>query len=247
MINYFLNIFKKSTTKDKTLIRVVTSIAGSRPRNLDLFRLASQHLSIAKKNAEGIKESNERLEYLGDAVLSAVVADYLFKKYPFKDEGFLTQIRSRIVNRESLNALGKKIGLDRFVEYDGRNKHKLSHKSLYGDTLEAFIGAVYLDRGFKHCQKFILRKLIVPHCDLQSIIDSDTNFKSKLVEWSQKENKSLAFNIVSAKRVGNHNEFTAEVIVEEKEKGKGFGYSKKKAEQAAAKNALLEMGLIEET
>lgn len=241
----FLNTFKKKSDRDKRLITAIETIVGSKPVNLSVYRLASQHSSIAKVNHKGVKESNERLEYLGDAVLGAVVADYLFKKYPFKDEGFLTEIRSRIVNRESLNNLGKRIGLNQFVEYDNQQNGRLSHKSLYGDTLEAFVGAVYLDRGFIFCKNFILSKLIVPYYDLQSVVESESNFKSKLIEWSQKENKTLSFEIIGTKTEGRHKEFTAEVTIDDEARGQGYGFSKKKAEQDAAKKTLLELGLIE--
>ena len=120
-------------------------------------------------------ESNERLEYLGDAVLGAVVAEYLFNKFPFKDEGFLTEVRSRIVNRENLNRLAKKIGLAEIIEYTGHlRKNSQSFKSIYGDALEALIGAVYLDNNYNYCRKFILKKLIIPHIDLDQIVNTDS-------------------------------------------------------------------------
>ena len=131
---------------------------GIRPANLSVYQLAISHSSVARETAKGIKESNERLEYLGDAVLGTVVAEFLFKKFPYKDEGFLTDIRSRIVNRESLNNLARKIGISNIVEYDVNRKNSLSHKSLYGDTLEALIGAVYLDKGFNVSKRFILTR-----------------------------------------------------------------------------------------
>ncbi len=241
----FINTFRKESKKDKRLITAIKTIVGSKPLNLDLYRLATQHSSIASTNEKGHKESNERLEYLGDAILGAAIADHLFKKYPFKDEGFLTEIRSRIVNRESLNILGKKIGLNKLVEYDQSKRDRLSHKSLYGDTLEALVGAVYLDRGYEFCKSFILSKLIIPYVDLQNIIESESNFKSRLIEWSQKESAELSFEITNITPSGNHREFTAEVLVNGESKGKGFGFSKKKAEQDAAQKALMNLGLIE--
>ncbi|MTI39939.1 ribonuclease III [Fulvivirga lutimaris] len=241
----FINTFRKRSTKDKRLITAIETIVGSKPLNLDLYRLATKHSSVAETNAQGLKESNERLEYLGDAILGAAVADYLFKKYPFKDEGFLTEIRSRIVNRESLNNLGKKIGLNALVEYDQTKRDRLSHKSLYGDTLEAFVGAVYLDHGYDFCRTFILEKLIMPYFDLQAVIESTINFKSKLIEWSQKENAELRFDVLGSKTNSQHKEFTAEVVVNNETMGKGYGYNKKKAEQDAAQKTLVMLGLIE--
>jgi len=140
---------KSSTKEDKKIIAAIQTIAGFTPSNLAIYRLATIHSSKAKDIA-GFRESNERLEYLGDAILGAAVADYLFKKYPFKDEGFLTEIRSRIVNRESLNNLARKIGIATIVQYDHRNTQL--QKVILGNTLEALVGAVYLDKGYLRCQ-----------------------------------------------------------------------------------------------
>lgn len=241
----FINTFRKKSEKDKRLITAIETIVGSKPLNLKLYKLATLHSSMAQTNDRGQKESNERLEYLGDAILGAVIAEYLFKKYPLKDEGFLTEIRSRIVNREALNNLGKRIGLNAIVQYNQGQPRKLSHKSLYGDTLEALVGAVYLDRGFTFCSSFILEKLVIPYYNLQDVVDSDANFKSQLIEWSQKENKLIEFDIVHIKSEGRHKEFTSEVTIGGKKMGSGFGFSKKKAEQDAAKKTLQLIGIIE--
>ncbi len=228
------NLFVIRSSEDKRLLRAVRNITGITPLQLDLYHLAVRHSSIAQENKKGIRESNERLEYLGDAVLGTVIADYLFKKYPFKDEGFLTEIRSRLVNRESLNNLGRKVGIDEVINFDNRRHGRFSHKSLYGDALEALIGAVYLDQGYRKSQKFILNKLILPYFDIEEVVKMNPNFKSTLIEWSQKENKLLEFRIVEVKHHGNHREFTARVYIDEEEYGTGFGFSKKKAEQDAA-------------
>lgn len=241
----FINTFKRKSDKDKRLIIAIETIVGSKPLHLNLFKLATLHSSMAQTNTHGFKESNERLEYLGDAILGAVIADFLFKKYPFKDEGFLTEIRSRIVNRESLNVLGKKIGLNSIIEYNQTQSNKLSHKSLYGDTLEALVGAVYLDRGFIFCQSFVVEKLITPYYNIQDLVESTVNFKSSLIEWSQKENKSIQFDIIHVKTEGRHKEFTAEISIEDAKMGLGYGYSKKKAEQDAAKKTLQQLGVLE--
>ncbi|MGK7391007.1 MAG: ribonuclease III [Candidatus Cyclobacteriaceae bacterium M2_1C_046] len=235
-IRHFFKIFEKKSPADDDLISAIKNIVGKRPRNLNLYRLATSHTSIAKKNIHGLRESNERLEYLGDAILGAVVAEFLFKKYPFKDEGFLTEIRSRIVSRDSLNTLGRKVGVDAIVKFDQRKKEKTSHKSLYGDTLEALIGAVYLDRGYRFCRKFIIGKLINPHFNLKEIIKSERNFKSRIIEWAQKENKEVKFEI-EIKAEKNHKEFTAQVFIDKVPFGTGYGLSKKKAEQDAAEKS----------
>jgi ribonuclease III len=238
-----LTVKKNYTPKDKRLITAIETIVGSKPFNLELYRLVTQHTSVAKEMPQGIKESNERLEYLGDAVLGAVVAEYLFKKFPYKDEGFLTEMRSRIVNRESLNQLARKIGVDKIVEVDINRKNVLSHKSSHGDTLEALVGAVYLDRGFKFCKRFIVRKLVAPHFNINELIKTTNNYKSKIIEWAQRENHDLQFEIVEVKNKKHYKEFTAQVILDGEPLSKGTGLSKKKAEQAAAQSSCDKLNL----
>ena len=197
-----------------------------------LYKLATLHSSISKASSNGFKESNERLEYLGDAVLGTAVADYLFKKFPFKDEGFLTEMRSRIVNRESLNHLARKIGVANIVQYDSKNSHL--QQVILGNTLEAIVGAIYLDKGFLRCKKFVTDKLIAPNYDLDALATSNSNFKSKVIEWAQREGKDVKFEILDVKKGRNHKEFIAQVIVDSNPMGTGYGNNKKKAEQDAA-------------
>lgn len=212
---------------EKQIRRDFFQITGRRPINLALYKQAMRHSSVASMNRNGIKESYERLEYLGDAILGMVVGEYLYRKYPFQEEGFLTEIRSKVVNRESLNHLGRKIGLDELLEYNRSGK---LHKSLYGDCMEALIGAVYLDSGFRAARSFIISKLIKPHFDLKELIRTITNYKSKLLEWSQRENQHLRFQIISEE----DRRFTAQVYLNDQAMGLGQGFSKKKAEQEAA-------------
>jgi len=237
------NIFVIRTPEDKQVMRAVRNMTGLNPLQLKLYHLAVSHSSIAQENDQGLRESNERLESLGDAILGAIIADYLFKKYPFQEEGFLTEIRSRLVNRETLNNLGRKLGIDEVMNFDSAKKSKFSHKSLYGDALEALIGAVYLDRGYRKCQKFVLDKLILPYLNIDEVIRLNTNFKSTLIEWSQKENKSLEFRITDVKQHGNHREFTAQVFIDNQSFGTGFGTSKKRAEQDAAEKTCEQLNL----
>jgi ribonuclease III len=217
-----------SFKSDKKLRQSFRSITGRSPINLALYEQAMRHSSVAATNQRGIKESYERLEYLGDAILGMIVAEYLYAQYPFKEEGFLTEIRSKIVNRESLNILAKKIGLQELVQFNQKSR---SHKSIYGDCMEALIGAVYLDHGFSYCKKFVVNKLIKPHYDFDELISTITNFKSKLLEWSQKENLDLRFDTIDE----TDRKFTAQVFLNDEPKSKGFGFSKKKAEQDAAR------------
>lgn len=221
----------QSKKEDQKLVEAIKTIGGFTPSNLALYKLAVIHSSKAKEK-DGFRESNERLEYLGDAILGAAVADYLFKKYPFKDEGFLTEIRSRIVNRESLNNLARRIGINAIVQFD--NKNSQLQQVILGNTLEALVGAVYLDKGYLRCKKFVIDKLIQPHFDLDVVINSNSNHKSKVIEWAQRSNKEIRFEILDVKKGRNNREFSAQVYIGEQPYGLGYGLTKKKAEQDAA-------------
>ena len=232
MVWKILSIPKGRSKNDQKLVAAIQNIAGITPSNLSLYKLAIVHSSIAKDGGNGFKESNERLEYLGDAILGATIADYLFKKFPYKNEGFLTEMRSRLVNRESLNLVARKIGIGNIVEYDKKNAHL--QQVILGNTLEAIVGAIYLDKGYRRCKKFVIDKLISPYYDLSDLIKANSNFKSKIIEWAQREGKEIRFEIISVKKGKNHKEFTAQVFVSNDPMGTGFGNSKKKAEQDAA-------------
>jgi len=220
----------RTKKEDQKLITAIRTITGFTPSNLKLYQLATLHTSRAKET-NGFRESNERLEYLGDAILGAAVADYLFKKYPFKDEGFLTEIRSRIVNRDSLNTLARKMGISHIVQFDQKNAQL--QQVVLGNTLEAIVGAVYLDKGYLRCKKFVIDKLIQPHFDLEVVIQNNVNYKSRIIEWTQRNSKSVRFEM---RESGNRNskEFSVQVFIDEAPQGIGFGHTKKKAEQDAA-------------
>jgi ribonuclease-3 len=236
-IKSFFNFFQKKTEEDKRLISFINLMTGAKPFNLNIYKLALKHSSVAEKTPnQSFKLSNERLEYLGDAILGAIIAEYLYKKYPYKDEGFLTEIRSRIVNRESLNNLSRKIGLADLVEFEGQ-KYARTYQSMAGDALEAFIGAVFLDKGFYFCKKFVLKRLIQPHLDIEKIVQTNLNFKSMLIEYAQRENKEVEFVLVDEKNNKGTTIFTVEVVIDGESVGVGMGQNKKKAEQAAAEKA----------
>ena len=176
-----MKLFNSIKKEDQKIIKAILFLFGFEPVNINLYKLALLHKSKNKN------ESNERLEYLGDAVLNLIVAEYLFKKYPFKDEGFLTKIRSKIVSRESLNNLGRKVGLKELINFKNVNEYSKNYNSIYGDALEAIIGAVYLDVGFEYCQEYIVKNIIIPYYDFDELVNKTHNFKSKILEWSQKE------------------------------------------------------------
>lgn len=233
-----MSLFGRNISANKDYHKQLKSIIGGSPSNLELYFLAMRHSSAGTEEFKGFVESNERLEYLGDAVLSMVVAEYLFTKFPFKDEGFLTEIRSRIVNRESLNSLARTIGLSDMIQFNGiQNTKSQSFKSIYGNALEALIGAVFLDKGHRFCRKFILKKLIIPHFDINQVINNDKNFKSKIIEWSQKENRNVTFKVVEVDSDKHYKRFEARVVLDKKTIKKGYGLTKKKAEQDAAEKS----------
>jgi ribonuclease III len=247
LLESLTQFFTADSPKDKQLKKAVASIIGESPKNLNLYRLAFMHASAAKNTAiEGFKESNERLEFLGDSVIGMVVAEYLFKKYPYRDEGFLTDIRSRIVSRDSLNILARKLGINDLIEYEAQRRQIVARTSMYGDAMEALIGAIYLDKGFRFVKKFILKKLLASYFDVESIVSTTTNYKSVLLEWSQKENKKLVWSIDENGQQHNK-EFTAKVFLENTEEPIAFGngHSKKKAEQDASRKACEALGIAE--
>ncbi len=243
-----MSVFKKANTlykkfsskKDREFAGCIKQITGKQPINLDLYRQAVSHSSVAKKNKGGIKDSYERLEYLGDAILGMIVAELLFQKFPFKEEGFLTELRARIVSRESLNQLCKRIGLSPLVRY-GRQRGP-RHKSVYGDVLEAVIGAFYLDHGFGPTKKFVLSRLIQRHYDFEELVNTTYNHKSKIIEWAQKESKEIDFVLIN-ERGEDSDQFVIQVKVDGKPIKKGFGFNKKKAEQDAARKSMAELNV----
>ncbi|MBB6611081.1 ribonuclease III [Pontibacter sp. Tf4] len=227
--------YQRVFNRDRELVRAIAGITGSTPDNIRLYKLALTHTSFARQAAGTKHDTNERLEFLGDAVLGAVVAELLFRKFPYEDEGFLTEIRSRIVNRESLNHIAVKIGLNLLVKVEtGSNRHK----SVNGNALEALVGAIYLDKGYNMTRQFILGKLIKPHVDLHQLVNTTANFKSKLIEWAQSQNMEIRFESIRKKQQGNTTEFTSEVYIGDKPVATGVGLSKKKADQAAAEKSL---------
>ena len=214
----------------------IYSITGLYPKNRYLYEQAFRHASALSGQGLEKDQSYERLEFLGDSILGAVVAEYLFKKYPKKDEGFLTDVRSRIVNGDSLNLLAKKISLDRLIEFERRNR-SVKFSSIYGDAVEALIAAIYLDYGYEQVRKFILHKLIYNHLDIEHIVQHNSNYKSVLLEWANKHSKTISFHKIAEEGSGHQKVFTVEVWVESDPVATGKGNSKKKAEQEAALNA----------
>ena len=208
-------------------------IFGFRPGNLKLYEVAFIHRSATFTLPDGKKVNNERLEYLGDAVLSAILSDYLFEKFPDASEGFMTKIRSRIVNREVLNQLAVSMGINKILISNVNSNHPT--KNLYGDALEALIGSVFLDKGFKKTKKIFIKNILNKYLDLETIINTDTDYKSLVFEWVQKNKSNLIFTYNEEYDFNlKKSVFSTTLIIDRQEMGVGQGSSKKEAEQEAA-------------
>jgi ribonuclease III len=228
-------------SEDKDLYSSIRNIFGFYPGNIYLYKLAFRHKSLAKELNNGAKVSNERLEYLGDAILSAVVADYLFKMFPIKGEGFLTEMRSRIVSRAALNKVSQKLGLDKLIQASSEGNNV--YKSMNGDAFEAVMGAIYLDKGYQFTRRVVIEKVIQQHFDLTDLENNDTNYKSRLIEWAQREKRSVEFLLLSEVGHGYTKQYVVEVLIDKQAHGKGRDYSIKGAEQNAAMKTLIELDI----
>lgn len=223
--------------RSKEPYSVYYRILGFIPDDLSIYEQAFLHRSSSIKTEKGKWINNERLEFLGDAVLDAVVADVVFHKFETKKEGFLTNTRSKIVQRETLNKLALELGLDKLVKSSTRT---VSHNNyMYGNAFEAFIGAIYVDQGYDVCKQFIEERVIAPYIDLVKIARKEVNFKSKLIEWSQKNKVKIDFDLIESFTDGDNNPvFQTQVMVCGIAGGIGTGYSKKESQQNAAKATL---------
>lgn len=228
-------------SKEKHFYEAIKNIFGFYPENIFLYKLAFTHKSQAEELLNGIRISNERLEFLGDTVLSTVVADHLFRMFPYKDEGFLTEMRSRIVSRAQLNKLSLRLGIDQLIIHT-QEKNNV-YRSIKGDALEAIIGAMYLDKGYNFTRKILINRVIKNNFDLTELINTDINFKSKLIEWVQKEKKTIEFSVVQEVGTGYHKQYVVEVMVNNETAGTGRDYSIKGAEQNAAMKAIEFFGI----
>lgn len=215
------------------------NILGFRPRNLALYQQALTHQSKAKRvlNNKG-NDSNERLEYLGDAVLDLLVAEYLFKKYPFKDEGFLTEMRAKMVNREMLSKISNQMGIIEVMFMDSHlHKNRFAARNVGGNALEALVGAIYLDLGYKKTYRFVVSQLIEPFIDVESLKESRMNSKGSLFEWAQRNKKSLGFDVHIVDENKRRKQYLVKVMVDGEALAEALQPTKKKAEQLASDRA----------
>ena len=237
LIRDLLDYIKLPFRKDKELYFSIQRIVGFYPHRIDYFKQALMHKSIGKRNAKGRPVNNERLEFLGDAILDAVVGDIVYRHFEGKREGFLTNTRSKIVQRETLNRLAREMGVNELIVSSG---HSSSHNSYVGgNAFEALIGAIYLDRGYDACMRFMEKRVLNELINIDKVAYKEVNFKSKLLEWSQKNRVKLEFKLLEQKSDEKGSPvFTYQVVIEGVEGESGTGYSKKESQQQASKLTL---------
>jgi ribonuclease-3 len=231
-------IYNTFLSTDKKLAAYIKGITGITPSKLKLYKQVFQHRS--KFNEP--KDNNERLELLGDAILDAIVCEFIFKKYPYKEEGFMTELRSKIVNRKSLNEVGTKLGLVEQLSFNRKSMNDVS-KDLAGNTFEALVGAVYLDAGFEATQKFILKRVLKNLIDVDTLEQTNTDYKSQIFHYIQREGKSIEFKVAEEKTKNRRAYFVIELQISGETISRGEGFSKKIAEQNASMNGLKILGV----
>lgn len=234
---------------DEAFYSFFKNVLGFTPRRTDIYQIAFIHKSKSQETTNGHKINNERLEYLGDAILGAIVAEYLYRKFPYQGEGFLTVTRSKIVSRANLNKLAQKIGLSQLIQYNKQQQGIFKSKD--GDAFEALVGAIYLEKGYNFTRKVIVERVINIHLDVDAMIHQDWNFKSKLIDWGQKNRRKISFETVNIKCQGKENSGRREYEVLTRIDGEpaesAIEYSIKAAEQLAAEKTykkLVEQGVI---
>ncbi len=233
MIDFILRPFRRNFGKDKRFYRAVDDMFGFIAHNIELYKLALIHKSASVVLEDGTHINNERLEYLGDAVIESVTSEYLFIEFPDKNEGFMTQLRSKMVSRQTLNDVAKRIGLDDYVITHSSNN--LSQKHIYGDAFEAMIGAIYLDQGYDFVNRLLINHIFVKYIKVDNLLVEETDFKSRLIEWCQKNHHSIQFHTANDKTYSSsHPFFYSKVLIDGIEVGYGAGDSKKEAEQRAS-------------
>ncbi len=238
-MRFFIRFYNLYFSKEKQLAKKLRSLLGFTPVNIELFKLAFSHKSNAPEKSYTI-QNNERLEFLGDAVLGTIVAEYLFKKYPNGNEGFLTKMRSKIVQRKALNSIGDKMGLDMILsEY---NNTRLS-RSMLGNAVEALVGAVYLEKGYAKTKKFIVQKILRNYIDVHELETLDENYKSQLLEWCQKNGQMVSYKVVARYKFEKRDRFKVAVLIDGVKIAIADDFNKKSAEQTASSRAMISMGI----
>ena len=234
MFDFILRPIRRNFGRDKLYYRIVDDIFGIIPNNIELYKLALIHKSASVEYG-GRSINNERLEFLGDAVIEAITSDYLFIEYPEYNEGELTKLRSKLVSRQSLNSIACKIGLDKHIICC--RSVGLTQKHIFGDAFEAMMGAIYLDQGYNFTNRLLINDIYNKYCSLDEVAETETDFKSRLIEWGQKNHHTIQFH-TKGKQSGTSRTFQCVVLIDDLEVGHGIGTSKKEAEQSAAESML---------
>ncbi|MCX7861722.1 MAG: ribonuclease III [Bacteroidales bacterium] len=234
------SFFKKKHPIAEFLINVF----GFYPKNIYLFELAFIHKSASLYHNKNFSLNNERLEFLGDAVLNIIVGEYLYYEFPNENEGFLTNLRSKIVNRNTLNEIAYHLNIQQCMVTQQEHSHLNS--KIYGNTLEALIGAIFIDQGYNKAHKIVLEKIILPHIDIPSLILNDTNYKGQILDWIQKKHYQLEFKNYETILQNNQQGYISELYINKQLYGTGKGISKKNAEQEASKQALIKIGILKQ-
>lgn len=232
----YLSIFDNKETKE--FKKQLRNVLGFTPKNISLYKTALSHRSVR----EGSDENNERLEFLGDAVLSSIIAHYLFRKYPYKGEGFLTEMRSKMVNRQILNEISLRMGLKKITFYN-KFDNALKVSQIFGNTLEALIGAVFLDKGYEKTKRWVEEYIILPHLFIEDLESVEINIKNKLYGWANKNGKNVEFVTLDEKYENGRRLFTVAYRVDGQIVAQAKGFNKKDAGYLAAKMAVETMGL----
>ena len=225
---------------DKEIRRYFKNIFGFRVRNVEPFRIALIHKSVSSNDAIGGRLNNERLEYLGDAILGSIIADFLYHKYPLESEGVLTRMRSKLVNRNRLNNLARKLGLPEMMRMDSH----ITSNTPNGNALEAVVGAIYIDQGFKRTYDIIIHNIFLTFLDMNEVYAEDDDYKSRILIWAQQNRHKVTFDIQNEDK-GRDHLYRAILSIDGKECAQALGQSVKKAEQAAAEKALAAMEMKE--
>lgn len=242
MIRGFLN---SRVSKDKKLYQKLHNILGFYPGKISLYKVAITHNSYRNTpNNDPKKVNNERLEFLGDAVLGMVVAEKLYLKFPYKNEGFLTEMRSKIVGRSKLNSIGKKMGIHQLLHYDVKLKNNpVFIDAITGNAFESIIGAIYLDKGFQFTKSFILNRILEQHIDFEELLIQELSYKAKLVKWAQKEKKKLDFSLKNVEMENKRKIYEVAILLDDKEVVVGKNHSKKIAEELASQKFCLQLSI----
>ncbi len=240
-------VFKKAldkirllSCKDRESYLLLYSVLGYVPNDIAIYKMAMTHSSTTGAASRKLV-CNERLEFLGDAVLSSVTADFLYSKFSAEREGFLSKSRSNLVCRQTLNDLAVEIGIDRFITACGLPKQHNNY--VYGNALEALVGAIYIDKGYKQCRRFLLDRVFARIDDIETLVKADKNYKSRLIEWSQKNHKSVEFRVLSEELRKDGVFFVSEAVVDGVQLGVGDGFSKRESQQKAARQAIGKLGI----